>query len=320
MGHDRVSLRSGSPTETPSGSPPRARRTLRPSVLGLLAATCVLVAACGDAGEAKVANRIPAHRALAPVVAQSAQYRASFDAVVAECLADEGFRYFPKTQEWHQADLTAYLEVPILALSVEEARSSGYGSLSGAGGGSEEEGSYYDSMTDAEAKALYEAHFGTERIQVTSVGGFVVDLGVGGCAGQAATAAFGGAEAWAKAEGTLEDVKTATVRPMDEARASTEVAHAIEAWSACMASAGHAYTTPADARAAAFTTRIGDGGEPSSEEIAIAVDDATCQAETDLAATFTGQVLAHQQSAISDIDRVFLAWDELVDEINAATR
>ena len=289
-------------------------------MLGVLVAVGVLVAACGDADEAKVDNAIPAHQALAPVVAQLAEYRASFDAVVADCLQGEGFRYFPKTQEWHKADLTKYLEVPILALSVEDARASGYSSLSPTAGGSDEERSYYDSMTDAEAKALYDAHFGTERIQVTSVGGFDVDLGVGGCAGQAATAVFGGAEAWARAEGALEDIKMATVRPMDEALASPEVERALDAWSACMASAGRDYATPADARAAALATRTDDASEPSAEEVAIAVGDATCQAETNLAATFTDQVLAHQQSAISDIERVFLAWDELVHEINAATK
>ncbi len=320
MRNDPVSLGSGSPTRNLSGSQHRARRTFGPRVLGPLLAAGLLTAACGDAGEAKVANAIPAHEALAPVVAQLAEYRASFDALVGACLEGEGFRSFPRTQDWHEADLTKYLEVPILALSVEDARGSGYSSLATAAGGSDEERDYYDSMTDAEARALYDAHFGGERIQVTSVGGFDVDLGVGGCAGQAATAVFGGAETWARVEGTLEDVKVATVRPMDEALASPEVQSALAAWSACMASAGGDYATPADARTAALATRAEGAIEPSAEEVAIAVSDATCQAQTELAATFTDRVLAHQQSAISDIERVFLAWDELGDEIDAAIK
>ncbi len=317
---DTVTVRPGTPTQFPSGRPARARRSFRPGVLGMVVAAGVLVASCGDPGQVKVTNAVPAHQTLAPVVAQMATYQAGFEAAVATCLEGEGFRFFPKPQEWHEADLTRYLAVPILALSVEEASASGYSSLSAPSDpGRAEELAYFDSMDEVEAKALYEAHFGSERIQVDSVGGFEVDLGVGGCAGQAATAVYGGAQAWARAVGALEDIKMATVRPMDEALASKEVERALDAWSQCMASAGRDVATPSDARTAALETRDHGQTEPSAEEIAIAVDDATCQAETDLPAIFTDQVVTHQQPAISDIERVFLAWDELVDEITAAT-
>lgn len=150
----------------------------------------------------------------------------------------------------------------------------------GAGGGSDPNAQYVESLSPEDQEAYYRDLFGAPPADAAD--GAVDPMAVGGCYGEASDAVYG-ENAFDQLNDQFEDVAA-------RAEADPRIAEAYAEWSACMAEAGYTYSKPMETFDDFFARLQALGQEPDpaalktlqDDEIATAKADRECAKQTEL--------------------------------------
>jgi hypothetical protein len=291
--------------------------------LGLLGLVALSTAACNGTPAAS-SDRIPISEQVLDVAAELSALRAQMDTAIGSCMEEDGFPYFGQTMREHFDSLLDLLAIRVLSISVDEARVEGYGTAGQVSSTGAEKFQYFDNLSQAEQDAYSSAHIGreAERVQYTSPSGTQGAIPVGGCVGVGASTAYGSAELYVNAESIFTDLQFLGGEVLRRAEEKDAVRGALNDWSECMMAVGYSFEAPVDAREAAIHTRevLSDDvtGDVTPEEIAIATADARCQDDVSLNQTYSEAVVREQASIMTEKERLFLAWEELMQQVAAA--
>lgn len=150
----------------------------------------------------------------------------------------------------------------------------------GAGGGSDPNAQYVESLSPEDQEAYYGDLYGDPPADANADA--IDPMAMGGCYGEASDAVYG--------ENAFDQLSNQFEEVAARAEADPRVAEAFTAWSACMAEAGYTYAKPMETFDDFFTRLQALGQEPDpaalqalqEEEIATATADRACAKETDL--------------------------------------
>ncbi|MGW6391415.1 hypothetical protein ACWFR1_13125 [Streptomyces sp. NPDC055103] len=262
---------------------PAHRTPLATAVAVTGAAVALAVTLLAGLGEQAAGDRPPPERAdsAGAVTEDDRLLHDAEQRLLRDCMRRHGFTYevFPLDED---AEATAFVYV---LDDPDRARRHGYGSelrrQRKARIASDPNRAYFAALpADRKAEALAAAN-GTspDGLTVTLPGGGTVRRSDHGCVAEAQRGLYGDLGAWFRAS-TRFDALTQVRR--SRVTADTRYRERLAAWRDCMRRAGHAFATPADARAAALSPVQPLGRD---REVGLALAEVRCAGESALART-----------------------------------
>jgi len=281
-------------------------------IAAALVALCMIAGACG-AGSAEPAENssdpYPLTRLRNEAGDVDFAVRSAEELLSRECMAAAGFPGITLSPEFFRTDsgdmserITPTGTMDDAALNLATAELIGYGPpLFEEGAGVPPLPDY----TETELVAFREALVGTTTDEVSLTDGTVMSFPTG-CRGQARQTVLRNFEAdFLEAAWTIEGMFRQSWR---RAEADPNYQQVRDAWSECVADAGFPrFEDPYFAIDYAFGLRQSPTDDPSSEELALATVDATCQAETGVIQAFNAALSASQQDEYLEA-APFEAW------------
>lgn len=163
----------------------------------------------------------------------------------------------------------------------------------GAGGDTDPNGAYLDSLSPGDRDAYYEDLFGPPvEVDDASSGG-VTGIETAGCMGEATTIVYG--------EGAFDQLNDQFIEVDARVQADPRIIGAFAAWASCMTDAGYSYTSPAEPFDDFFSRLEALGQEPDPAALKALQDDEIATAKADRACAKQADLDSLQQDVFEEI-------------------